>query len=916
MTDQNLPESSAGDTGRFRDDKTKHVANDDVVRIGRGRALDRSSIEINGDGQSPNGQRLHGVKGEENRGFAPASAGYRGDYRDYRSADYRGVDYRGLDYRAGELAPEANEAQINWVAALWRYRFALILPTLVGLAAGGAYFTTLPNLYRSTARIVVESEQPWTPGHESLEAVRKIPPAEMLLMQLRSQQVLDHAIEHPLLADAVATMGKDALRGALSRGVGFQNAMASSQNDRVVPFNLNFDDQDPQLTVGAVSALSDALRKYFEQRSESSIAELKKLITTAKDKLLPELNSLEDEYREFRESSELSWDKTGAMINPYREKQLSLESRRLVLEDEQRELLTKVAAIEETMKATKDPIATLEVVQQLLGKEIFAARESLAQPATGADVSWYRDSDLTLARLTIERELLPLELERQQFATQFGAGHPSVRLLDQQIMATREKLNELTTQENDRKAQLRKEGEIPTIEAEKRRKQQAELAVSGFLRSLETRRAVTQSQIDLISAQVKNLSEQASRLTRAESENSMYLRRIERAQLLFDSVEEQMSKITLSDQDASIHVTQLNAPSPPALIAPILSRYLAMGTLWGAMLGMGLVYLLESQAKTYRGSEEISRLLGLRVLSHVPTDTHKLPKLAKGEVYRYKDIDPGLSAVHRPRSITSEAIRRLRTSVFFEAKTTGASVIQVTSPLPEDGKSTLVANLAISIARSGKRVVIVDSDMRRPQMTSSFRMEKLDGLSQLIDGAVEPTQVVHATVIENLWVVPCGPVPANPAEALSMHQYSEFLAWLRDRFDFVIVDTPPLLIVTDPSIVASCVDAVIFTFRLRRGCRPQTKEAVAMLRATGTPILGCVVNRVDSHTLAAGYQGYDGSSRYSKRYNRHTVSGTVEINGVDVSQSAAKDGFESTPSPVDEETDMEASTNRSSKGLT
>lgn len=827
--------------------------------------------------RSVNGSRANvgGQNGE--RSFVPLVNGYR---EDSRSLDYRSTDYRANDYRGVEPFGDGNEAQVNWFSALWRYQYAVILPILVGLAASVAYFRTLPNVYRSTARIIVESERPWAPGHESLESVRTIPPAEMLLMQLRSEQVINQAAKHPILAEAAEKLGAGPLRATLASGVAFQNAMNSSHNDRVVPFFLNFDHEDPQLTVSAVTALSDALQVFFQERSETSIAELKSLITTAKDKLLPELNTLEAEYREFRDNSELSWDKSGSMINPYREKQLSLQSRRLALEDEQREILTKLAAIESTTLSTKDPMVVMEVIQQLLGEEMSSVQDAMRPENRGnaASNSIDRSEDLMLAKLEIEKTLIPLEVQRQQFASEFGMGHPSVRQLDQQIVATREKLNELTEQEKERLAELRREGETPVDELVRQREERARLAISGFTRAFETRRALNGSQMIQLDEQISALSEQATALARVESENAMYLRRIARAQRLFDTIEEQMSKITLSDQGPSIRVSQLNAPSPPTLIAPKLSRYLTMGILWGGMVGLGLVYLLESQAKLYRGSEEISRVLGLRVLSHVPTDTHKLPKVPKGEVYQFKDIDPGISAVHRPRSITSESVRRLRTSVFFEAKATGATVIQVTSPLPEDGKSTLAANLAVSIAQSGKSVVIVDSDMRRPQMTASFKMEKLPGLTELIDGTCDPSQVIHETAIDRLSVVPCGPIPANPAEALSTSQYSEFLDWLRARFDFVIVDTPPLLVVTDPAIVASCVDTVIFTFKIRRGCRPQTKEAVTMLRATGVSLLGCVVNRVDDQTASAGYQGYDAAANYGRRYNRYNTAGTVEIN--------------------------------------
>ncbi len=823
------------------------------------------SLEVNGEASTGTGSLEVRSNQRNPTPVYPASS--------YRSTDYRPLDPNTGNWREGSHTFEEADTHFNWMSAVWRYRFALLLPILLGIALSGAFFTTRPNIYRSTARLVVETQRPWTPDPNSTDPGGIVPPADLLLMQLHSEPVLDHAARHPLLADAAAKMSFGELRYVLSEGIEFEKAMTEGRFDRAIAFFLHFDDQDPQFSVNAVTALSEGLRRYFADKSENSVSELKKLITTAKDKLLPELNDLEMEYRAFRENTELSWDKGGLMINPYRDKQLALQVRRTELEDQHRDFTTKLAAITGTIEASQDPLLVMEVVQQLLGEEIFAVRKLLSMddqaPVTGREL---REEDVSLATLIIEKELLPLEIEREQFAAEFGAGHPSVRTLDQQLVAMKIKLRELTELEKKRLTELRIEGESPSGELLRIRRERAELAVTGFVRALETRRSVLEQQMAMLDQQMATLGDNAVRLARAESENAMYLRKIERAQKLFDQVEEQITRINLADKDGSIHVTELNSPTAPDLVSPILIKFLAVGGLLGGLAGLGLVYLLESLSKTYRTTGEISDTLGLRVIAHIPTDSHKLPKVSKGEVYAYENIDPGLSAVHRPRSATSEAVRKLRTSVFFEANAIGARIIQVTSPLPEDGKSTLAANLAVSIAHSGKSVVIVDADLRRPQMTSSFNMESRRGLTELIDGSCDPTQVLHHTAVENLSIVPCGPIPANPAEALSMPQFGEFLQWLRDRFDYVIVDTPPLLIVTDPSIVASCVEAIVFTFRVRRGCRPQTKEAVSMLHAAGTPVLGCVVNRVDQNTSSTGYQGFKSSNYYyGRKYNTQAI---------------------------------------------
>src|SRR5690606_1085159 len=123
----------------------------------------------------------------------------------------------------------------------------------------------------------------------------------------------------------------------------------------------------------------------------------------------------------------------------------------------------------------------------------------------------------------------------------------------------------------------------------------AELSVAGFVTALETRQAVIDAQLTIIDNQIESLGEQATQLAKAENDNEMYLRRIDRAQKLLDQVEEQMTRINLANQDATIQVTQLNAPSIPAVVSPILLKFLAIGTLFGGLLGIGLVYLLESK---------------------------------------------------------------------------------------------------------------------------------------------------------------------------------------------------------------------------------------------------------------------------------------------------------------------------------
>jgi hypothetical protein len=134
---------------------------------------------------------------------------------DYRDLDYRALDYRATDYR-GLQAEEEDGEGIDWAAAAWRYRYALILPALVGMALAAALFTTRPTYYRSTARLVVESDRPTVLDADSGDVISGVPPADLLLMQLQSEQVLDHAARNPLMAEAAASMSRQELLEVLS----------------------------------------------------------------------------------------------------------------------------------------------------------------------------------------------------------------------------------------------------------------------------------------------------------------------------------------------------------------------------------------------------------------------------------------------------------------------------------------------------------------------------------------------------------------------------------------------------------------------------------------------------------------------------------------------------------------------------
>jgi capsular exopolysaccharide synthesis family protein len=216
----------------------------------------------------------------------------------------------------------------------------------------------------------------------------------------------------------------------------------------------------------------------------------------------------------------------------------------------------------------------------------------------------------------------------------------------------------------------------------------------------------------------------------------------------------------------------------------------------------------------------------------------------------------------RPRSPISEVYRSLRTSLLLSTAEE-LKVIAVTSATAGEGKTATASNLGVVLAQLGRRVLIVDADLRKPRMHQVFRVSNRSGLVNQLTGVVEPDAVFVETGVPNLWLIPSGPIPPNPSELLSSDRMREWLNAMRSRFDYVIIDTPPSLAVTDATIVGALSDGVVLTFRAGKVTREDAKDCAERLRMAELRILGVVLNRHRSEAARYGrktryYESYGG----------------------------------------------------------
>lgn len=213
-----------------------------------------------------------------------------------------------------------------------------------------------------------------------------------------------------------------------------------------------------------------------------------------------------------------------------------------------------------------------------------------------------------------------------------------------------------------------------------------------------------------------------------------------------------------------------------------------------------------------------------------------------------------------PKSYISEAYRTLRTNIQFSTIDNNIRSIVVTSPEPSEGKSTTITNLAVAFAQEGKKVILIDADLRKPTLHHFFMKSNRIGLSNLLAGQSTLQQAISDTHIENLSLICSGPVPPNPAEMLNSKRLVQQLEELKEMFDIILFDTPPTLAVTDSQVLSAKCDGVVFVLNSGKVKRDTARKAMERLQHVNARILGVVLNNKERNKNEGSYYYYYGSS--------------------------------------------------------
>lgn len=419
-------------------------------------------------------------------------------------------------------------------------------------------------------------------------------------------------------------------------------------------------------------------------------------------------------------------------------------------------------------------------------------------------------------------ELARLQREHAQLSEKLGDKHPDMQNIAAAITISQSKLD----------------GEIAKVVQSVRSEYQSALAQENSL-----------------TAALNQQKGEALAMNRKAIDYGVLARDVESSKQIYDSLMQRAKETGVAGELKTSNIRVVDAAERPrGPVTPKTRMNLLLGLVGGLMLACGLVFFFEYLDSRIKTPDDIRTHLGLPNLGMLPRLSEKslnglYPLISNG-------VPPNFS----------EAFRSVRTNVLFSTAQEGSKSIVVTSTGPGEGKSMVAGNMAVGLAQSGQRVLLVDADMRKPTVHEIFSIAQEPGLSNLLVGQSKASETVRKTSVSGLWVLPAGRTPPNPAELVGSSRFKDFIASLKEHFDWVLIDSPPVMAVTDASLIAHHATGVLFVVGAEMTSRHAAQRALDQLEQVQAKFVGAVLNRVDLDRNPYYYSQY-----YRREYAQYYV---------------------------------------------
>jgi len=547
-----------------------------------------------------------------------------------------------------------------------------------------------------------------------------------------------------------------------------------------------------------VNAVVDEYVTYHAQRKRSTAAEVLRILQAEKTQRGEELSRQLAALMEFRRTNlAVSFD-TG--------------QGNFVLQQMERlsNMLTEARATAVESELFYESVQALAADPAALSQLVEARR------TTGPYL------DLTRERMQWQSRLADLETRLADRTRQLTPDHPGVAALQAQIQQVQAKITAMD----------------------------AQFAAAQVTVAQQNWRTAQKKQQE-IADQLEQRRDEFAQLNEKLTEYAHLQSEYEQTKRLCDLLDERIKELNISEEAGAMNISILEVARPAEEpFEPQRAKVLALATGLGLALGAGLALLRQRLDQRLKSVEHVSALLGLPVLGVIPAMSRRDDPRVRGQITCLES-----------QSHAAEAYRTVRTAVFFGVPRTEAKTVLVTSAAPGEGKSTTASNLAIAMAQAGQRVLLIDADFRRPMQNTIFQLNHEDlGLSSVLAEYVGLEKAIRKTPVENLDVLTCGPQVSNPSELLNSAAFAEILNRLAERYDRVLLDSPPVGPVTDAQILAGICQVTILVLNTEKSRRNAVAHAYESLRAVNARVMGVIVNQVHRH--GHQYGRYGGSERY------------------------------------------------------
>ncbi|MEL7500626.1 MAG: polysaccharide biosynthesis tyrosine autokinase [Planctomycetota bacterium] len=763
---------------------------------------------------------------------------------------------------------------------LQRRKYLIALFCLIGAGAGYLYYVNSPKTYSSTTRLMITTQAPPTMldgdmrlSRESLDKHVSLIASELILKDASKNGRFERL---EVFKDTSYPVNQ--LRSMI------RVVPETKETLSIVCTGSNPDDL-PQILNQIVSSYRKTIKEDSQAIGQKTVDLIQRLA-----------NRLNEEKQDAVNERDMLWqqlniqaiDKDGFAVNPHNrplaQLQTQLDSLRLQLTEVQDRfrLLEKNLEIDpekDEIDPVKLGIAALEARDYLKLVERPFKEEAMGGDRVVRNLApeFQQRQSLQQKIWNIESKIVELNFTRTEYSTKYGSGHSKIEAIDNQIAYydTQRRDTQAELMEVEKKIEIesqRNEEENPEDNVQRmdlatfRLNEQREWVSKYFLRLRQEQEQIA-AKINRVETQINTVSKKAQ----AAATKIIRLNKLQddfkQKSAAVTAITDKLSEMDILNNNYTMtSVKELDEAKRGVKVAPSLPKSLALGTMLAFLAGLGLAILVDQSELAFRNPAEIFERLQVPVVGRIPRINTRNIEAKTGH--------QSLIAAHKPSATASESFRDVRTALFFRANHDGIKTILFTSPSPGDGKSTTVSNLAISIAQAGKKVVLVDADFRRPRVHQYFGQELNPGLMDVLNGEMPLKQAIQkAELQENLFLVPSGGRPRNPGELVTSEAFRNLIEALREKFDYVLIDSPPVLPVSDPATIASLVDGVYLVTRIRKGVKLTSQKAKETLDRVGANWMGVIVNGLDEnpHYSEYGYQ-YGNYSYYGGMYGRYYES--------------------------------------------